>query len=80
MTIRVFFILLFSIIPAAYAQKEAAIWYFGYGAGLDFNCGSPVSNKWKFKYQRRMFSLMIKRKFTFYTDGSTVYNKKSHQQ
>jgi hypothetical protein len=55
MTIRLFFILLFSIIPApAYAQKEAAIWYFGYGAGLDFNSGSPVSNKWKFKYQRRI--------------------------
>ncbi len=25
-----------------FAQKQGNIWYFGYGAGLDFNSGSPV--------------------------------------
>jgi hypothetical protein len=38
MTIRLFFNFTFLYYPSsAYAQKEAAIWYFGYGAGLDFN-------------------------------------------
>jgi len=32
-------ILFFSKLPA---QKEANIWYFGYGAGLDFSSGAPV--------------------------------------
>ena len=27
----------------SFAQKEAAIWYFGVNAGLDFNSGSPVA-------------------------------------
>ncbi|WP_165776649.1 hypothetical protein [Maribacter sp. 4G9] len=27
---------------SAYAQKEAAIWYFGENAGLDFNGGMSV--------------------------------------
>ncbi|WP_442845084.1 T9SS type B sorting domain-containing protein [Leeuwenhoekiella sp. H156] len=26
-----------------WSQKEAAIWYFGYNAGMDFNSGSPVA-------------------------------------
>ena len=26
-----------------FAQKEAAIWYFGESAGLDFNSGIPVT-------------------------------------
>ena len=37
----VFTILIFT--TSAFAQKEAAIWYFGYYAGLDFNSGSPVA-------------------------------------
>jgi hypothetical protein len=36
------FVFLFLTIPS-FAQKEAAIWYFGNNAGLDFNSGSPVA-------------------------------------
>ena len=81
MTIRAFFILLFSIILApAYAQKEAAIWYFGYGAGLDFNSGSPVSlTNGSLNTSEGCASISDKNgNLLFYTDGSTVYNK-SHQ-
>src|SRR5688572_18514916 len=26
-----------------YSQKEANVWYFGSGAGVDFNSGAPVA-------------------------------------
>ena len=36
-------LILFLLINSSllFAQKEANIWYFGYGAGLDFNTGEP---------------------------------------
>ena len=39
-------LLVFAILLLAtpsFSQKEAANWYFGDRAGLDFNSGSPVS-------------------------------------
>ncbi|MFH1319917.1 MAG: gliding motility-associated C-terminal domain-containing protein [Bacteroidota bacterium] len=30
-------------VPISYAQKQGNIWYFGDGAGLDFNSGVPVA-------------------------------------
>ncbi|MCD0471332.1 T9SS type B sorting domain-containing protein [Flavobacterium sp. JAS] len=73
------FISLLFAIPVS-AQKEAAIWYFGYGAGLDFNSGSPVAltngklftNEGCASISDRYGNLL------FYTDGSIVYDK-SHQ-
>jgi gliding motility-associated-like protein len=81
MKMRFLFILLFSIIIApAYAQKEAAIWHFGDGAGLDFNSGSPVTlTNGKLVTKEGCASISDKNgNLLFYTDGSTVYDK-SHQ-
>ena len=37
-------IFLFTVLASpAQAQNQANIWYFGYGAGLDFSAGSPVA-------------------------------------
>lgn len=35
-------IVLLFLLPELKAQQEANIWYFGYGAGLDFSSGAPV--------------------------------------
>jgi large repetitive protein len=39
---KVLYIILLFSLPLM-AQKEAANWYFGWNAGLDFNSGSPVA-------------------------------------
>jgi gliding motility-associated-like protein len=81
MKMRSLFILLFTIIIApAYAQKEAAIWYFGESAGLDFNSGSPVTlSNGKLTTNEGCATISDKDgKLLFYTDGSYVYNK-NHQ-
>tara|TARA_R110001583_G_scaffold4351_5_gene25293 strand:+ start:26271 stop:29834 length:3564 start_codon:yes stop_codon:yes gene_type:complete len=39
---RLVLFLLFILPLISYSQKEAAIWYFGQNAGLDFNSGAPV--------------------------------------
>jgi gliding motility-associated-like protein len=75
-------LLLITILAAttSFAQKEAAIWYFGEKAGLDFNSGSPVSiTNGKIITNEGCASISDKNgNILFYTDGSIVYNK-SHQ-
>ncbi len=75
-------LLLIAILAAttSFAQKEAAIWYFGEKAGLDFNSGSPVSiTNGKIITNEGCASISDKNgNILFYTDGSNVYNK-SHQ-
>ncbi len=39
---KLFFIILFFPL-LAFSQKQGNIWYFGVGAGLDFNSGTPVN-------------------------------------
>ncbi|OMQ11980.1 T9SS type B sorting domain-containing protein [[Flexibacter] sp. ATCC 35103] len=70
------FILLLITIPT-FAQKEAAIWYFGYGAGLDFNSGSPMTlTNGKLFTNEGCTSISDKNgSLLFYTDGSIVYDK-----
>tara|TARA_R110002012_G_scaffold294098_1_gene490031 strand:- start:5363 stop:8815 length:3453 start_codon:yes stop_codon:yes gene_type:complete len=72
LVLTLFFITVFS-----YSQKEAAIWYFGENAGLDFNSGSPVAI-----HDGKLMTLEgcstisdINGSLLFYTDGTTVYNK-----
>ncbi len=64
----------------SHAQKEAAIWYFGNKAGLDFNSGSPVAlTNGKLVTAEGCTSISDKNgNLLFYTDGSIVYDK-SHQ-
>ena len=73
------FIFLFLTTPS-FGQKEAAIWYFGDNAGLDFNSGSPVAlTNGKLNTAEGCTTISDKNgKLLFYTDGSIVYDK-SHQ-
>lgn len=63
-----------------FAQKEAAIWYFGNNAGLDFNSGSPVAlTNGELNTHEGCTSISDKNgNLLFYTDGKIVFNK-SHQ-
>ncbi|PRZ21087.1 T9SS type B sorting domain-containing protein [Flavobacterium granuli] len=76
------FLFCLSLLFAApsFAQKEAAIWYFGINAGLDFNSGSPVAlTNGKLSTAEGCASISDKNgNLLFYTDGSVVYDK-SHQ-
>ncbi len=40
---KLFFLLLIVLVQLGYAQREANIWHFGAGVGLDFNSCEPVS-------------------------------------
>ncbi len=75
----IFLTLLLFAIPVS-AQKEAAIWYFGHGAGLDFNSGSPITlTNGKLFTDEGCTTISDKNgHLLFYTDGSLVYDK-NHQ-
>jgi len=64
----------------SFAQKEAAIWYFGGRAGLDFNTGSPVAlTNGNLITKEGCATISDKGgNLLFYTDGSLVFNK-NHQ-
>lgn len=78
MKINPFFISLFFLLSApTFAQKEAAIWYFGDYAGLDFNSGSPVAlTNGQLSTDEGCTTISDKNgNLLFYTDGSTAYDK-----
>ena len=62
------------------AQSEAAIWYFGQNAGLDFNGGNPVALTNGAMNTLEGCSVIsdFNGKVRFYTDGITVWNR-NHQ-
>ncbi len=74
------FLILFILATPAFAQKEAAIWYFGNNAGLDFNSGNPVAlTNGKLVTKEGCATISDKDgNLLFYTDGSLVFNK-NHQ-
>lgn len=74
------FITLLLSTVSSIAQKEAAIWYFGNGAGLDFNSGNPIAlTNGKLNTNEGCTTIADKNgRLLFYTDGSVVYNK-THQ-
>jgi len=59
------------------AQKEAAIWYFGENAGLDFNSGAPVTLLDGALNTREGCATIsdFNGNLLFYTDGITVWNR-----
>jgi hypothetical protein len=62
----------------ATAQKEKNIWYFGTGAGIDFNSGSPVVlNDGKIVSRAGCASIADRTtgKLLFYTNGDSVWNR-----
>lgn len=75
-----FIFILFILATPSFAQKEAAIWYFGNYAGLDFNSGNPVAlTNGKLVTKEGCTTISDKDgNLLFYTDGSLVYNK-NHQ-
>jgi len=59
------------------AQDEANIWYFGHGAGLDFNSGTPVALTNGSLHTDEGCSTISDAagNLLFYTDGDTVWNR-----
>lgn len=70
-------LLVFLIFPTSWAQGEANIWYFGAGAGLDFNAGTPVAltNGRTNNIEGCATISNDVGELLFYTDGVTVWNK-----
>jgi gliding motility-associated-like protein len=59
-----------------FGQKEGNIWYFGNGAGLDFNAGSPVTLE-NTRLNTMEGCAVISNEagsLLFYTDGITIWN------
>ncbi|PTX62859.1 gliding motility-associated-like protein [Kordia periserrulae] len=75
-TLKLFCILLF-ISMSANAQREAANWFFGVNAGLDFNTGIPVSVDTGQTNTLEGCSAISDAdgNLLFYTDGVTVWNQ-----
>lgn len=71
-----FFVLIVSSL-LSFGQKEANIWYFGYGAGLDFNYDPPKPLKDGKMHTLEGCASVADRNgaLLFYTDGSTVWDK-----
>jgi gliding motility-associated-like protein len=67
---------LFFMLGTSSAQKEGAVWYFGYGAGLDFTSHYPKPlTDGKIKTREGVASISDKDgKLLLYTDGSTIWN------
>ncbi|MEO8149450.1 MAG: T9SS type A sorting domain-containing protein [Bacteroidia bacterium] len=70
------FILLSVSISSSFAQKEGNIWYFGTGAGIDFNTGAAVAlNNGQTATGEGVASVCDAiGNLLFYTDGITVWN------
>lgn len=66
---------------AASAQKEVNIWYFGEGAGIDFNFDPPqvLSDNTSFSQLEGVATICDKNgSLLFYTDGRKIWNR-NHQ-
>ena len=59
------------------AQNQGYVWYFGHGAGIDFDSGSPVPIiDGQLNTEEGCASISDENgDLLFYTDGTTVYNK-----
>lgn len=65
-------------VSCLFSQKQGNIWYFGDGAGLDFNGGSPVPLfDGKLITEEGCATISDEDgKLLFYTDGVTIWNSK----
>ncbi|MCK0156327.1 T9SS type B sorting domain-containing protein [Cellulophaga sp. F20128] len=77
MKLRISFFFCFCFIMNGLAQKEAAIWYFGSNAGLDFNSGAPVALTDGAMFTREGCATISDSNGTllFYTNGVTVWSR-----
>jgi gliding motility-associated-like protein len=69
--------ILFISVYTLHAQNEAAIWYFGENAGLDFNSGAPVAllDGQINTHEGCAVISDYNGALLFYTDGITVWNR-----
>ncbi len=76
----ILFFLFFICCIGVFAQKEAAIWYFGRNAGVDFNSGTPVAltNGALNTLEGCATISDTNGNLLLYTDGITVWNR-NHQ-
>ena len=74
------YLLFISFFNFCHAQKEAAIWYFGNNAGLDFNSGAPVPLTDGVLVTDEGCAVISDTfgNLLFYTDGLSVWNR-NHQ-
>ncbi|MDC6390943.1 PKD domain-containing protein, partial [Maribacter sp. PR1] len=72
-----YIVLVLSVFFKVHAQKEAAIWYFGENAGLDFNSGAPVALlDGQIRTQEGCSVISdFNGNLLFYTDGVTVWDR-----
>jgi gliding motility-associated-like protein len=83
MLVRIFIFLLLPVccFKNTVMAQQANIWYFGRGAGIDFNSGTPVALTNSAMVWAPEGSASIcdsSGKLLFYTEGTTVWNK-NHQ-
>lgn len=73
--VMIFWLFLLPIL--SFSQNEAAIWYFGQNAGLDFNSGSPVvlTDGQLSTFEGCATISDATGNLLFYTDGIIVYDK-----
>ncbi|WP_372746306.1 T9SS type B sorting domain-containing protein [Lutibacter sp.] len=73
---KLFFLLLVIFPSILFSQKEAAIWYFGQYAGLDFNSGVPVvlTDGQLDTYEGCATISDYQGNLLFYTDGVSVWD------
>ncbi|MEP2236884.1 MAG: T9SS type B sorting domain-containing protein [Maribacter sp.] len=73
------FVFVFFLLTCCFinAQREAAIWYFGENAGLDFNSGAPVAllDGQINTHEGCAVISDFNGALLFYTDGITVWNR-----
>jgi hypothetical protein len=70
-------IVLLLLTKNASAQLETAVWYFGYGAGIDFKTNKPVAiTDGKVNVSEGSAAMADNNgNLLFYTDGSVIWNK-----
>ncbi|QED37452.1 hypothetical protein FK178_06825 [Antarcticibacterium arcticum] len=64
----------------AFAQREAAHWFFGDRAGLNFNSGFPVPQSGSLQTQEGSATISDRNgNLLFYTDGVQVYDRRHNR-
>ncbi|RFZ84873.1 PKD domain-containing protein [Mucilaginibacter terrenus] len=74
---RIIFVLCLFYSGSLLAQKQGNIWYFGYGAGLNFNTSPPtaLTDSKMSAFEGCSSIADAEGALLFYTDGITVYNR-----
>ncbi len=72
-----FILTIFLLAQSSFAQREASRWYFGNGAGLDFNSGAPIAlTDGKLATHEGCSTISDQNgNLLFYSDGINVWDK-----